>query len=92
MRTLLEIAVLAALIACGWNKSFSERISLAEASAPPIAKSQVRSAVTSGPRAGAPAAPASVANPSPTPSGAWMWDPKRPGALDRKASPLPQRP
>lgn len=97
MRLLLELAVLAALIALGWNKSFSERVGL---SSPP--QQHARKAGANAPRAIAPVsapkaqpAAAQVTNVpaapavSATPNNAWMWDPNRKGSLDRKGTPRP---
>ena len=96
MRLIAELLIVAALIALGWSKSFSERVGLSrEESLPP------RAVPTKAPaaRATAPADGAAAAAPatevttksSPTPSGAWMWDPNRQGSLDRKTSPQPRR-
>ena len=83
MRLLLELAVVAALVTLGWNKSFSERVglaSLSQAPAQPAARSA--SAVATAADGGAPAR---------SPNGAWMWDPNRRATLDRPAYDSKQR-
>lgn len=99
MRLLLELAVVAALIAFGWSKSYSERIGIAPAPAvgtkklevapPPVARVAVTPATASQP---APTNAPALAIASPTPNNAWMWDPNRQGSLDRKGTPQPKRP
>ena len=99
MRLLLALAVVAALIAFGWNKSFSERMSTAPAAAVAATK-QEAGAASAAPITVTPATasqPAitdarAVTIASPTPANAWMWDPNRQGSLDRKGSPQPKRP
>jgi hypothetical protein len=78
MRLLLEIIVVAALLALSWEKSFKQRISEAIGEKiPPVAT--VRTP-TVPPREQAPR----IINPVPTPSsGEWMWDPNRQATLDR---------
>lgn len=79
MRLILEVVVVAALVAFAWDKSYRERVSqvplvgehLAPAAQPPRA---TRVAARNQPQ------------PSPTISnGAWMWDPNHKTALDRPA-------
>jgi hypothetical protein len=73
MRLILDLIIAAAIIALGWEKPLKERISelpwLGDKTAP----------TESHPR------PSSL-NPHPvptaSPSGAWMWDPKRQSILD----------
>lgn len=98
MRLILELAVVAALVALGWNQSFSERVGVAPASQtttkaePAVSRATpvVRATVASTPAplaqigTAAPAAAASAA-----PNNAWMWDPNRQGSLDRKGTPRP---
>ena len=96
MRLLAELAVVAAVIAFGWNKSFSERAGMA--ASPTRAKAAATATAT--PRSAAvpaTAAPKSAAAPvatnaaqSPTPDNSWMWDPNRKASLDRKPSPQPR--
>ena len=102
MRLIAEIAVVAALIALGWSKPFAERLGFGSpAVASPASAKQSAKAATPASRppaanppasAAAPANAAAAAKPSPTVSGAWMWDANRPGSLDRKGSPQPERP
>ena len=99
MRLMLELAVVAALIAFGWNRSFSEQFGMTGQQ--PASTAQSDSAKASRPAspaivAGATAeptrariAPAPVVVPSATPDNSWMWDPNRKGSLDRKSKPQP---
>jgi len=85
MRLLGEIFVIGALIYFGWEKPFKESVD------------QVRSKLTGKPTevAPIPAAPTPTPAPrivpgiqglsTPTPSGAWMWDPNHRSVLDRPA-------
>ena len=89
MRLLFELLIIAALIAAAWEKSYQERLGealpmFAKGSSPPPRAEPARRA--------APAASAQAAAPAASPSGAWMWDPKRKSALDPKPSPEPTRP
>jgi len=81
MRTLLEIIVVALLIALAWEKSFKDRLTEVPWIGDKISAS------------GKPTRSAKRAHPLPSasPSGAWMWDPNRKTALDRP-SPTPQPP
>jgi hypothetical protein len=96
VRLLVEVAVVAALIAFGWSKSFSDRLGIGgEVPAEPFtdkanAQTQppIRSAVVPAATVQPIAAPAAKA--TPTPDNSWMWDPNRPGSLDRKTSPRPR--
>jgi hypothetical protein len=77
MRLFLEICLVTALIYVGWEKPFREWLPAkvtgvsksAAASAAPAATPTVRIR---------PYVPPTTA----TPSGSWMWDPKRKGPLD----------
>ena len=78
MRLALEIIVAALLIAFAWDIPFKERISEIPLIGENLTTYKARS------RSFAP-------RPTPTVSGAWMWDPNRKTALDRP-SPSPQPP
>ena len=98
MRLVLELVIVAGLVALGWSKSFSERVGMAD-KVPAVASGKAASAepapiVRSTVVPAAPAQPAAAAAPpraTATPDNSWMWDPNRPGSLDRrKASPRPR--
>ncbi|MCA1600123.1 MAG: hypothetical protein LC776_00285 [Acidobacteria bacterium] len=78
MRTLLEIVVVALLIAIAWEKSVKERISGLPWLGQKITGTESHS-------------PSSTRHPRPTPtvSGAWMWDPNRKSVLDRPSPTIP---
>ena len=82
MRLLLEIIIVAAIIALAWEKSLKERASeipvLGDKIGPTLKKSAKR-----------PHRPG--ATPAPSVSGAWMWDPNRKTALDRPNPTIPPR-
>jgi hypothetical protein len=83
MRLLLEIIVVAALLALSWEKSFKQRIS----EVPWLGNKIAPSAKTP-----AQSQHRSVAPPAPTTSGAWMWDPSHKTPLDpakKHAEPTP---
>jgi hypothetical protein len=89
MRLLLEIIVVAALLALSWEKSFKQRVSevpwLGDKIAP-IAKAPAQS--QQHPKV----QPHSIVTPAPTTSGAWMWDPSHKSPLDppkKHAEPTP---
>ena len=103
MRLMLEVAVVAALIAFGWNKSFGERFGMSAPQPPNTQQSSsakasgaLPSSNVAGPAAAGPkragVAPAAATAPSATPDTSWMWDPNRKGSLDGKRSPQPKRP
>lgn len=89
MRILIEIVVVAALIALGWEKSFSERASelpwISDKIAPVVKAPDHPRSSTLNPRP--------IMTPVPTVSGAWMWDPNHKTPLDppskKHASPTP---
>ena len=79
MRLVLELLVVAGLVALGWNKSFSERAGMSSA---PIASSAAAARpIPAGARENASGAAATTSSPS----GAWMWDRNRRATLDRPA-------
>ena len=71
MRSVIEIAILGAVVALGWEKSISERVGEA---IPAFASTQPKVAA----KRATPVAAAQT-------SGAWMWDPNRRSVLDRPA-------
>ena len=77
MRSLLEVAVLAAVVALAWEKSISQRVGEAIPALHPAL------AATSATRA--PALRAQPAAATASERGAWMWDPNRRSGLDRPA-------
>ena len=83
MRLVLELAVIAALIAFGWNKPFSERVGFAATPA-----GATRESTAAAERGDTVSRPAASAAPARTDS--WMWDQNRKGSLDRP-SPRPNR-
>ncbi len=87
MRLVLELLVVAGLVALGWNKSFSERVGLSAAQTAPATAARVPAPAGAATDNGSAAAP-----PASSPSGAWMWDPNRRAALDRPAYDAKQRP
>lgn len=96
MRLLLELLVLAAVIALGWEKSFQQSLGevpvIGAYVVPVLAKTKPNKPVTARaePVASEAAPPSALSTASATPPGAWMWDPKRQGSLDRPgASPTP---
>ena len=71
MRSVVELAILAAVIALAWEKSISQRVGEV---IPAFASEQPRAMAKR-------ATPVSASNTS----GAWMWDPNRRSVLDRPA-------
>lgn len=78
LRTLIEIVVAGLLIALAWEKPFKERVSELPWIGDKIA-----------PVSNHPQSSTLHPRPSPSASGAWMWDPKRKSILDR-SSPTPR--
>lgn len=71
MRSVIEIAILGAVVALAWEKSISQRVGEV---IPAFASKQAQVAA----KGATPVAATST-------SGAWMWDPTRRSVLDRPA-------
>jgi hypothetical protein len=80
MRLLLEILIIGALIYVGWEIPFRDRL---PASISGVAKSKPTVTAPSQPINASAAPHQPFARSTPTPSGAWMWDPNQKSALDR---------
>jgi hypothetical protein len=80
MRLLLEILIIGALVYLGWETPFRDRF---PASTSGVAKSKSNATGTSQPINASAAPHQPTARSTPTPSGAWMWDPSHRSALDR---------
>jgi len=90
MRTLVEIFVVGVLIYFGWEKPFKDWANEIRARLP-IKRTVVTPETILAPPTPTPApriVPGIQGLSTPTPSGAWMWDPNHRGALDRP-SPSP---
>ena len=91
MRLLLEILIAAGLVALAWDTSYYERIGTLVPALASTHQASPNSATEPARRSPAPQSANTTPPPegSPTPSGAWMWDPKRQGSLDRTGQSSP---
>jgi hypothetical protein len=78
MRFVIELVLIAAFVAFAWEKSLKERVSKIPWIANKISETQSH-----------PQSSTSNSHPTPTVSGAWMWDSNRKTVLDRP-SPTPR--
>jgi hypothetical protein len=85
MRLLIEILVVGALIYLGWERPFKQWADQARAA---VRSEQAAPGSQEGVSATATSTPIPLLRPiirATPPSGAWMWDPKHRGTLDRPA-------
>jgi len=81
VRLLVEIFVIGALIYLGWEKPFKEWVDQMRGTSTVKQTAVAPQGIVAPPTSTPALIP--VVRATPTPSGAWMWDPNHRGALDR---------